>query len=449
MSDIANPAAGGLFAAQAAAPTAAPGSGATLLCVDDESNILSALKRLFRPAGYRVLIANGGAEGLELLAQEGAEGREVDLVISDMRMPEMDGARFLTQVRERWPDITRILLTGYADMESTVAAINEGQIYRYIAKPWNDGEVLLTVRDALERRFLAREKLRLEALTRQQNEELKALNASLEDKVKARTAELAQAHERLKRSFMTSIQVFANLVELREGQMAGHSRRVAGLARQISGKLGLDVRQSQDVFLAGLLHDIGKIGLPDDLLNKPATRMNGDEFGLWRKHPIKGEQALMALEDLRGAARLIRAHHERFDGQGYPDGLSGLAIPLGARILAVANDYDGLIQGTLSGKRLPEEEAKQFIAQAKGKRYDAHVVDAFLAVSGGLKEAPANALPLAPRDLAEGMVLARDLVGRDGVLLLAAEYVLDDSLIRQIREYERSEGGQVQIFVRT
>lgn len=449
MSDIANPAAGGLFAAQAAAPTEAPGSGATLLCVDDESNILSALKRLFRPAGYRVLIANGGAEGLELLAQEGAEGREVDLVISDMRMPEMDGARFLTQVRERWPDITRILLTGYADMESTVAAINEGQIYRYIAKPWNDGEVLLTVRDALERCFLAREKLRLEALTRQQNEELKALNASLEDKVKARTAELAQAHERLKRSFMTSIQVFANLVELREGQMAGHSRRVAGLARQISGKLGLDVRQSQDVFLAGLLHDIGKIGLPDDLLNKPATRMNGEEFGLWRKHPIKGEQALMALEDLRGAARLIRAHHERFDGQGYPDGLSGLAIPLGARILAVANDYDGLIQGTLSGKRLPEEEAKQFIAQAKGKRYDAQVVDAFLAVSGGLKEAPANALPLAPRDLAEGMVLARDLVGRDGVLLLAAEYVLDDSLIRQIREYERSEGGQVQIFVRT
>lgn len=454
MSDIAHPPAGGLFAAQAeaarsAAPTAAPGSGATLLCVDDESNILSALKRLFRPAGYRVLIANGGAEGLDLLAQEGAEGREVDLVISDMRMPEMDGARFLTQVRERWPEITRILLTGYADMESTVAAINEGQIYRYIAKPWNDGEVLLTVRDALERRFLAREKIRLEALTRQQNEELKALNASLEDKVKARTAELAQAHERLKRSFMTSIQVFANLVELREGQMAGHSRRVAGLARQIGGKLGLDVRQSQDVFLAGLLHDIGKIGLPDALLNKPAPRMSGEEFGLWRKHPIKGEQALMALEDLRGAARLIRAHHERFDGQGYPDGLSGLAIPLGARILAVANDYDGLIQGTLSGKRLSEEEAKQFIAQAKAKRYDPQVVDAFLAVSGGLKEAPTNALPLAPRDLAEGMVLARDLVSRDGVLLLAAEYVLDDSLIRQIREYERSEGGQVQIFVRT
>ncbi|HTH40754.1 MAG TPA: response regulator, partial [Rhodocyclaceae bacterium] len=149
---------------------------ATILCVDDEANILSALKRLFRPSGYRILTAGSGAEGLATLEQE--QGR-VDLVISDMRMPEMDGARFLTQVRQRWPETSRILLTGYADMESTVAAINEGHISRYISKPWNDGEMLLTVRDVLERRLLEKEKARLERLTRQQNEELVALNAGL------------------------------------------------------------------------------------------------------------------------------------------------------------------------------------------------------------------------------------------------------------------------------
>ncbi len=418
---------------------------ATLLCVDDEANILSALRRLFRPSGYRVLTATGGAEGLALLESEQGQ---VNLVISDMRMPGMDGAQFLAQVRERWPGVVRLLLTGYADVESTVAAINEGQIYRYISKPWNDNEVLLTVRSALERQALEREKARLEALTARQNEELKALNASLEEKVQARTQELHLAHERLKKSFFTSIQVFANLIELRGGNMAGHSRRVADLARKIGAQMGLEGRVCNDIFLAGLLHDIGKIGLPDALLAKPYSRMAGEELGIFRKHPAKGEQALMALEELRGAARLIRSHHERFDGQGYPDGLAGLAIPQGARILALANDYDGLRQGSLNGKAHGEEEARQAIIQGKGKRYDPAVVEAFLAITGGVPEVRSDEIAIAPADLRPGMVLARDLISRDGVLLLATDYVLDESLVRQIQDYERSEGGRLTLHVR-
>ena len=418
---------------------------ATILCVDDEANILSALRRLFRPTGYRVLITNGGAEGLALLE---AENGAVDVVISDMRMPEMDGARFLAQVTARWPRPARILLTGYADIESTVAAINQGEIYRYIAKPWNDSEVLLTVRDVLDRQSLEREKARLEALTQAQNEELKALNASLEDKVRARTEELRKANDKLKTGFMTSIRVFANLIELREGRMAGHSRRVADLARRIAKHMSLAPWEVQDVFLAGLLHDIGKIGIPDHLLNKPEPQMSADERGLWRKHPAKGEQALMALEDLRGAARLIRSHHERYDGQGYPEGLSGLIIPMGARILALANDYDGLREGNLTGRRLDEQEARQYLLQGKGKRYDPQVVDAFLSFSGGAKEAQVTDLALAPADLKPGMVLSRDFISREGVLLLAADYILDEGLIRQISDYERAEGGRLQLHVR-
>lgn len=414
-----------------------------VLCVDDEPNILSALRRLFRPAGYQVLVAGGGAEGLALL-----ENEPVDLIISDMRMPEMDGAQFLERVRQRWPETIRILLTGYADITSTVDAINKGEIYRYVAKPWNDADILLIVRDALERKALEREKRRLEELTARQNEELKDLNANLELKVMARTVELQQAHEKLKTSFLTSIKVFANLIELRGPSLAGHSRRVADLARKMANAMALPAAEVQDIFLAGLLHDIGKIGLPDTLLTQPVPHLGGSDLGLYRKHAIKGEQALMALAELRAAARIIRSHHERFDGQGFPEGLSGDHIPRGARILAVANDFDGLQIGTLSMRRLSPEEAKKLVVEGRGRRYDPAAVDAFLQVVGGSDLDAGGDERVTPANLQPGMVLARDLVSSDGVLLLAADYVLDAGLIRQIREYAASETLSPVIYIR-
>jgi len=415
-----------------------------VLCVDDEQNILSSLRRLLRPHGYQIQIAGGGAEGLQLL-----EAEPVDLIISDMRMPEMDGAQFLEQVRQRWPDTVRILLTGYADIGSTVDAINKGEIYRYISKPWNDNDLLMVVHHALETKALKREKERLEALTVAQNEELKDLNANLELKVMERTVELRQAHDKLKTSFLTSIKVFANLIELRGPSLAGHSRRVADLARKMATILNLTSAEGQDVFLAGLLHDIGKIGLPDALLAKPVPSFTSDELGLYRKHPAKGEQVLMALAELQGAARILRSHHERFDGQGFPEGLSGLAIPIGARILAVANDFDGLQIGTLSKLRLNVDDAKKLIAEGRGKRYDPAVIDAFLLATGGVKPENNGEEQVSAENLQPGMVLARDIVTRDGVLLLAADYVLDAHLIRQIQKYAASEGGHPPIFVRT
>lgn len=423
---------------------AASAAPPTLLCVDDEANILAALRRLFRPAGYRILTAPGGAAGLQALE---AEAGAVDLVISDMRMPEMDGAEFLARVRERWPATTRLLLTGYADIESTVAAINEGGIYRYIAKPWNDAEVLLTVRDALERRALQREKERLEALTRAQNEELRALNDGLERKVSERTTELAQANERLRSNFLTSIRVFSNLIELRAGSVAGHSRRVADLARRLAGHLGLEAHAVQDIFVAALLHDIGKIGLPDRILDRPYAQVAGEDRAALQLHPKKGEQVLMALEDLRGAAHLIRSHHERHDGKGFPAGLVADEIPIGARILALANDFDGLRQGALNGKRYSEQDAAHFIAEERGRRYHPDIVDAFLALTGALPAPALTSRALHPADLKPGMVLASDLISPDGVLLLAADYVLDEGLIRQIRDFEASDGNRITLHV--
>lgn len=415
-----------------------------LLCVDDEANILSALRRLFRPAGYRVHVATSGAEGLEILARE-----SIDLIISDMRMPQMDGATFLATVRERHPEAIRILLTGYADMESTIAAINRGEIYRYISKPWDDNDVMLLVKGALEKKELEREKARLEALTARQNEELKALNASLEEKVQERTQELMLANERLKQNFLVSIKMFSGLIEMREGGVAGHSRRVADLSRKLAAKMEITGKAQQDVFLAGLLHDIGKIGFPDHLLAKPVSTMNGDDMGRYRKHPLSGESALMPLNELKEAAKLIRSHHERFDGQGFPDGLMSAGIPLGARILAVVNDYDALLTGTLSTKRMSSEEAKALLVQARNKRYDPQVVDAFIEMLGGLEKETPKDIPVPATSLEPGMVLARDLVSREGTLLLAADYMLDAPLIRQIQEYSHREGTQIVLYIRS
>lgn len=426
----------------------------TLLCVDDEANILSALKRLFRVHGYRIFLAESGHQGLDILEREA-----VDLVISDMRMPEMNGAQFLEQVHEKWPDTVRILLTGYAEASAAIDAVNKGKIYHYISKPWEEADILLLVRQALERKALEREKKRLEALTRRQNEELKKLNASLEQKVQDRTAELRQtmdflnlAHEKLKKSFLTSIQVFSNLTELREGALAGHSRRVADLAHKIAKQMGLSALESQDVLIAGLLHDIGKLGLPDDLLKKPFSALTPEQRAEVVKHPVRGQAALMALEQLKGAARLIRGHHERFDGQGYPDGLAGEAIPLGARILALANDHDALQIGSMEGRRLGADDAAAFIKENRGKRYDPHVVDAFF-LATGLRASPSSrpenqeqAVRVA--DLEPGMVLARDIVTRDGILLLSREFLMDEDLISQLGNFEENDGYPLRVFIK-
>jgi len=422
------------------------------LFVDDEANILSALKRLFRPLGYRVFTAESGAQGLAVLEREA-----VDLVISDMRMPEMNGAQFLEQVRLKWPEVVRILLTGYADIGSTIAAINRGEIYRYIAKPWEDNDVILVVRHALERKRLEQEKRRLEELTHRQNEELRDLNANLEAKVEARTKELRQAmglletaHRKLKENFLISIKVFSNLIELREGAMAGHSRRAAEHARNLAQHMGLKDAEAQDVLFAALLHDIGKIGLPDRLLYKPFVSLTGEERTEVVKHPATGEAALMALENLRGAARLIRSHHERHDGMGFPDGLVGAEIPLGARILAVANDYDALQNGTLLAKRVSGAEAQRFLIEGKGRRYDPQVVDAFIDLLGrpASMEIPVRERKVKSAELRGGMVLTRDLVTKDGMLLLSRDYLLEDSLIGKIRNFEDMVGYPLAIYVR-
>jgi response regulator RpfG family c-di-GMP phosphodiesterase len=336
-----------------------------------------------------------------------------------------------------------------------MAAINKGEIYRYIAKPWDDNDVLLLVQHALAHKYLLQEKNRLEVLTQQQNEELKSLNANLEVKVQERTAALRKAlhdlessNDQLRINFLTSVSIFSNLMELRAGGIGGHSRRVADLARKLAVRMGLDTEEIQDVVLASLLHDIGKIGLPDTLLHKPFPLLTQSERAEVSRHPIIARTALLPLEKLTNAAEIIKAHHEHFDGTGYPNGLSGFEIPLGARILQVANDYDGAIYGTLLTTRLTPMKAYTYIAESRGNRYDPSVVDAFIALLSGSQAHQYVALEMRSTRLRSGMVLAKDLVGNDGLLLLAHDYVLNDALIKQMIHFEHEEGYALNFWIK-
>ena len=422
----------------------------TLLFIDDDASILTLLKRLFQPLGYNILTAESGAEALVLMEKE-----KVDLVISDMQMPQMTGVELLEQIRVKWPDVVRILQTGYSDLNSAIEAINRGEIYRYITKPWVNNDIVLIVRDALERKHLLAEKQRLEALTLRQNEELKSLNASLEDKVRQRTEELrvaleslAHAHEHLKKDYFTTIHVFANLMELRKGTMAGHSRRVAQLSRNIAHKMSLSETDIQNIETAALLHNIGKIGLPDRLLDEPYMELPYADRAEFNKHPQRAAAALMALDPLLKASELIRHHLDHYDGVGNSSGLRGEYLPLGARILLVASDYDALQQGLISHDKQSPEQALDMIVSGSNTRYDPIVVDIFRELMSHVSSYGhvETEFLVTSAQLYEGMLLTRDVVTGNGMLLLLKDSALNAEHIREIQEFERTEGEQLTIY---
>ncbi|WP_342616793.1 HD domain-containing phosphohydrolase [Rhodoferax sp. GW822-FHT02A01] len=415
-----------------------------ILCVDDEMNILSSLRRLLRPHGFQIFTAESGVAGIGIL-----ESNAIDLVISDMRMPEMDGAHFLEIVRGRWPDTTRLLLTGYADVDDIMSSVNRGEIYRYITKPWNDHDLILIVKQALERKALELQKRQLEKQIAAQNEELKVLNAGLEVRVQERTAELQVAHAKLKSNYLNSIKVFSSLMELRGRSLSGHSRQVADLARRTAVTMGLNEKQQQEIFVAGLLHDIGLIGLADSILTRPVGRLTEEEMLQYRRHPAWGEQALLSQEDMQGVASLIRWHHERHDGKGFPDGLAGDRIPLSAAILIVVEAYMDMQSGNLSTSKLTAAEARSMILHGRGNQFNPEVVDVFLQVL--IKATPNNevaSVVLGVDELRPGMVVAKDLTTRDGIVLLSAEHVLTEKLISLLRQRESKDEEELRVAIK-
>ena len=370
-------------------------------------------------------------------------------------MPEMDGAQFLEAVRLHDPSVVRMLLTGFSDISSTIAAINKGEIHRYIAKPWDDQDLLRAVREALAQRNLVQENARLEQLTRTQNDALRELNLTLEARVAARTAELEQvngmlntAYNEVSQNFELAVVVFTSLIEMRQDGMAGHSRRVALLARPVAERLGLDAKGQREVYLAALLHDIGKIGFPDRMLGQAVSTYGPDSMSRYRHHSVDGETALQHLPQMRGVATIIRQHHERMDGRGFPDGLAGDEIALGARIVSAASDYDDLLHAALATNRHTPESAQQVLRGSVGTHYDARVVQALLAVLAEMATDAAADPSLGPDDLQPGMVLAQDLTSPKGQVLLPGGVRLDARTISQVKSLALRAGQTPRLRIR-
>ncbi|MGR4069236.1 HD domain-containing phosphohydrolase [Billgrantia sp. C5P2] len=426
---------------------------ARLLLVDDEPNVLSALTRMLRLEGYALHTAKGGQEALEIL-----ESEPIDLVLSDALMPGMDGIELLARVQQQWPECQRLLLTGQCDQASTIRAINEGHIYGYLAKPWDDERLRLTLRQALQHQQSQRERKRLEALTRAQNRELTELTATLEQRVEARTQELKQtadmlevAFNELRQSYVTATRVFSSLINQRLPPRFQTNAKVGVLVQAFAEELGLDETQQHDLQMAAALYNLGKLAWNDQLIVTPTERLSVQQRESYRRYPTTGESLLMALDHMEGAAKLIRHHREHWNGNGFPDRLKGEAIPNGARILGLAVDFIELQRGMILPRQVPRPQALELLRKFAGRIYEPSLCRAFVTLC--LDKAPdlenhgRAVLALETRQLKPGMVLAQDIHSVNGLLLLHEGKQLDAHLIDKLMRLEEVEDRRYTVLV--
>jgi len=424
-----------------------------VLLVDDEENILKSLQRLLMEEEFEVHIASSAEQGVTTLKHLD----NVGLIVSDQRMPGMNGSEFLQYCHEVVPDALRILLTGYSDISATIDAINKGGAYRYISKPWNDDELVQTLRDAVRQYSLLMENRRLNEIVRQQNEELQEWNRNLKGRVLEQTTAIRQKNEelhgllkRVQEDYDAIIAVFSGLVELHGGKLRQHSRNVADLSVNAARELGISGNDLEAIRIAALLHDIGEIGIPERVLSRDRDAMNADELKQYQQHPIRGQVAIDAIEGLRPAGLLIRHHHENLDGSGFPDRLVGDAIPLGARIIAFADHIDKASE-TCRG-----DVADQALIKAGlgvGTRLDPSLQQAFRKVarntyvSLGVEVKELVEVELDPKELKEGMLLSRDVSSASGILLLSRGIQLDATQLGAIRRNYRLDAPPHGVFV--
>ena len=424
-----------------------------ILFVDDEENILRSLQRLFMDEEVEIFTAASGAKALEILAGEA----EVGVIVSDQRMPEMTGVDFLEKSKAISPQSIRILLTGYADVNAAIDAINRGGTFRYLNKPWNDAELVQTVKGALQMYRLLTENKRLAATVKQQNAELKKWNTELESIVQEQTMELQKSYDsvravnsRLRANFKNTIVAFSGLIELRDKRMRAHSRNVAEVSVNVAKQLGLKGEERETVMVAALLHDIGKIGIPDLMLAREAAQMNFAEREEYLQHSVRGQAAIDRIEELREAGLIIRSHHESYDGNGFPDGLKKADIPLGARIIALADHIDKRIRKALGATGF--EIMRKEVELEKGKLFDPKLIPVVLEQAEIFykKIRPRTdhiEIELLPADLQEGMEANRDVFSGTGILLLTKGTVFATASIALLKRYYDLDPPNEGVFV--
>lgn len=313
----------------------------TILLVDDEKDNLELMNRTLRQ-DFNILKTTSPLEGLKIL-----EETPVNLIISDHKMEEMDGTQFLKKSIEIQPQAVRLLVTAYSDSQILIDAINKGKVYRYVKKPWEPSELIVTVKAGIEYNQLKIENDRL-----------------IYD---------------LKGLFSGTIKAIIEALDAKDSFTMGRSRRVTLIALKMAKYFNLPMEEIGKLELAGLLHDIGMIGIPEDILNK-TTELTPEEFDTIKKHVEHGVKILEDIKQLKEVVEIIKYHHERFDGKGYPYGITNEQIPFNAKIIAIADTYDGLVSNRSYREGLTHEAALKQIEKQIGTQFDPIIANAFQAI---------------------------------------------------------------------
>jgi putative nucleotidyltransferase with HDIG domain len=326
-----------------------------ILIVDDEAEITEILADLLS-ADYDCSRAGSAEEALTRLREE-----EFQLVISDITMPGMSGLDMIPHVKELAPDTVVVMISGMQTVESAISALRVGA-FDYLMKPFDLRQVEAVVKRALEHHDLVVAKQRYEN--------------HLEELVEQRTAELDRALNSLEGSYRSTLKALTAALETRDSETHGHSERVVSYSLRLGREYGLNSAEMKSLEFGSLLHDIGKIGVPDSILRKPA-KLTEEEWVRMREHPLHGQQILRGIEFLQGASRVVAQHHEKWDGTGYPLGLRNEEIDICARIFAVADAFDAITSDRVYRRGKPYEAAAQELDDWAGRQFDPKVVEAF------------------------------------------------------------------------
>ena len=329
-----------------------------ILVVDDEEAIREVISTLLESQGYPCTICSNGRLALESFQRD-----TFDLVLSDIVMPEMDGLKLLAELRRIDPDVPVIMVTAMHDIAIALEAIRAGA-YDYILKPFEKDQLHLSVDRALEHRRLVLEN--------------RTYQSDLEHLVAERTQQLSIALQDLEQSYDHTLEALGGALDAKDAETEGHCQRVTAFTIRIAKAMGVDKGLLRHIARGAFLHDIGKMGVPDSILRKPGP-LTTEEREIMRRHCEIGFSVLQRIPFLKEAAEIVLAHQECYDGSGYPRGLKGEQIPLGARIFAVADTLDAMISDRPYRKALPISAARDEIRRYSGRQFDPRVVEVFLA----------------------------------------------------------------------
>jgi len=338
----------------------------TILVIDDDPAIRKVLSLGLERMGYQVKLATNGLAGLELLESRSVEP---DCVLLDIRMPVLSGKETLPRIRVFNPHLPVVMLTAYNDLATGLEAMRNGA-FDYLVKPSRLEQVEETIGRAIRYRAIILERVEQD----KKNEEYRR---RLELTMESRTLELNEIYHKLKSANLQAVQVLAEIIEAKDQYTQGHCERVRKLTARIAVKLGMEKAQIEALEYAALLHDIGKIGIPERILNKQGP-LDANEVDVMRMHPLIGAQILSIAEFFTPSINGVRHHHERWDGKGYPDEVAGEDIDPLARIITLADTFDAMAQSRPYRKALPIDTILEEIAKESGRQFSPEVVAVFL-----------------------------------------------------------------------